>query len=91
MTLLRFDEEMVGVTADGRKLQVAVNDPAEVSGWTLYQSTFDPKDPSYSGLEAVHDPGIPWVFAGFALVSLYGINGWLGWFQRHGHGGEGLP
>jgi ResB-like family protein len=58
------------ITADGRKLQVAVNDPAEVSGWTLYQSTFDPKDPSYSGLEAVHDPGIPWVFAGFALVSL---------------------
>ena len=25
------------------------------------------------------------VIVGFALVSLYGINGWLGWFQRNGH------
>ena len=22
---------------------------------------------------------------GFALVTLYGINGWFGWFQRNGH------
>jgi sulfate transport system permease protein len=25
------------------------------------------------------------VIVGFALVSLYGLDGWLGWFQRHGH------
>ena len=25
------------------------------------------------------------VVVGFSLVTLYGINGWLGWFQRNGH------
>jgi sulfate/thiosulfate transport system permease protein len=25
------------------------------------------------------------VVVGFALVTLYGINGWFGWFQRNGH------
>jgi hypothetical protein len=47
---------------------VSVNAPITVSGWTFYQSNYDPRDPTYSGLEAVRDPGIPWVFAGFLLV-----------------------
>ncbi len=25
------------------------------------------------------------VIVGFSLVTLYGVNGWLGWFQRNGH------
>ena len=25
------------------------------------------------------------VIVGFSLVTLYGLNGWLGWFQRNGH------
>ena len=25
------------------------------------------------------------VIVGLALITLYGANGWLGWFQRHGH------
>jgi hypothetical protein len=49
---------------------VAVNDPITFAGWTLYQVNYNPQDPTYSGLEAVHDPGVPWVFAGFALISL---------------------
>ncbi|ACG72098.1 LigA [Anaeromyxobacter sp. K] len=49
---------------------VAVNEPVTFAGWTLYQVNYNPQDPSYSGLEAVHDPGVAWVFAGFALISL---------------------
>ena len=36
----------------------------------LYQVNFDPKDPTYSGLEAVRDPGTNWVFAGFGFMFL---------------------
>jgi hypothetical protein len=49
---------------------IAVNDPMTFGGWTLYQVNYNPEDPTYSGLEAVYDPGVPWVFAGFALISL---------------------
>jgi ResB-like family len=49
---------------------IAVNDPMTFAGWTLYQVNYNPEDPSYSGLEAVYDPGVAWVFAGFALISL---------------------
>jgi len=47
---------------------VAVNDPFTFDGWTFYQVNYDPKNPKYSGLEAVHDPGVRYVFAGFALI-----------------------
>jgi hypothetical protein len=39
-----------------------------VGPWKLYQVNYDPKDPSYSGLEAVRDPGVNWVFVGFGLL-----------------------
>jgi len=50
--------------------RVSVNDPFSYGGWTFYQVNYDPKDPTYSGLEAVRDPGVSWVFLGFALISL---------------------
>ncbi len=50
------------------KATVAVNDPMTFAGWTLYQVNYNPKDPTYSGLEAVHDPGVKWVFLGFVLI-----------------------
>ncbi len=53
-----------------RKATIAVNDPFPFQGWTFYQVNYDPKDPTYSGLEAVKDPGVPWVFLGFGLISL---------------------
>ena len=53
-----------------RPLAVAVNAPASVNGWMLYQVNYDPRDPSYSGLEAVRDPGANVVFAGFAFIAL---------------------
>jgi len=49
---------------------VAVNEPVRFGGWTLYQVNYDPKDPTYSGLDAVFDPGLVVVFAGFALIVL---------------------
>jgi hypothetical protein len=52
------------------KRTVSVNDPFTFNGWTLYQVNYNPNDPSYSGLEAVYDPGVVWVFTGFALICL---------------------
>jgi hypothetical protein len=53
-----------------RKAVVSVNDPMTHNGWTLYQVNYNPNDPTYSGLEAVYDPGVFWVFTGFALICL---------------------
>jgi hypothetical protein len=47
---------------------ISVNEPFEFGGWTLYQVNYNPEDPTYSGLEAVRDPGVLWVFVGFALI-----------------------
>jgi len=47
---------------------VAVNEPFDFGGWTFYQVNYAPNDPSYSGLEAVRDPGVNWVFVGFVLI-----------------------
>jgi len=62
------------VTAvDGKEAErrsIAVNDPMTFAGWTLYQVNYNPEDPTYSGLEAVYDPGVNWVFTGFALICL---------------------
>ena len=52
------------------KRAISVNDPLTFNGWTLYQVNFNPEDPTYSGLEAVYDPGVFWVFSGFGLISL---------------------
>jgi hypothetical protein len=49
---------------------VSVNSPFSFGGWTFYQSSYNEADPTYSGIEAVRDPGVPFVFLGFALVSL---------------------
>jgi hypothetical protein len=49
---------------------ISVNDPFDFGGWTLYQVNYNPEDPTYSGLEAVRDPGVLWVFVGFVLICL---------------------
>ena len=49
---------------------ISVNDPFTFAGWTLYQVNYNPNDPTYSGIEAVYDPGVSWVFLGFFLISL---------------------
>ncbi len=61
------------VTAIGpsgeRSAAIEVNAPFSHGGWTFYQASWDPADPRYSALEAVRDPGAPWVFAGFGLLA----------------------
>ncbi len=61
---------LIAIAAPGERHSavVAVNSPIDVAGWKLYQVNYDPKDPTYSGLEAVRDPGVNWVFAGFLLL-----------------------
>ncbi len=76
LTFERRDEEaksyqshVTALSAAGeRKALVAVNEPFTFQGWTFYQVNYDPRNPRYSGLEAVHDPGVNYVFAGFALI-----------------------
>lgn len=53
---------------DVSQARVEVNQPLSYGGWRLYQASFDPRDPTYSGITAVRDPGVPWVFLGFALI-----------------------
>jgi hypothetical protein len=53
---------------EAAKARVAVNDPFTYKGWTFYQVNYNPKDPTYSGFEAVRDPGVNWVFLGFFLI-----------------------
>jgi hypothetical protein len=55
--------------AEVEKATVAVNEPMTFAGWTLYQVNYNPEDPTYSGIEAVYDPGVSWVFLGFFLIS----------------------
>jgi hypothetical protein len=57
-----------GESRSSRK--ITVNDPMTYGGWTLYQVNYRPEDPTYSGLEAVYDPGVFWVFLGFGLICL---------------------
>jgi hypothetical protein len=60
--------EQVGAATAQRS--ISVNDPFSFAGWTLYQVNYNPEDPTYSGLEAVYDPGVAWVFLGFTLICI---------------------
>jgi hypothetical protein len=64
-----FQSHVTAGTGNGvQKALVSVNEPFSYGGWTFYQVNYDPKDPNYSGLEAVRDPGVNWVFLGFGLI-----------------------
>lgn len=47
---------------------LAVNAPLHVGGYSFYQSDFREEDPDYSGLLVVRDPGLPWIWTGFAMI-----------------------
>jgi hypothetical protein len=51
-----------------REARLVVNDPLTLGRWQLYQANFRADDPDYSGLDAVRDPGVGWVFTGFGLM-----------------------
>lgn len=69
-----------GVAAGQRTL--AVNSPLKLHGYTFYQTGYNPDDPSWTSLEVVRDPGVPFVYAGFVLLIgglfvVFYLNPWL--------------
>ncbi len=66
----------MSVLKDGKvvlKKKVEVNSPLTYGGYYFYQSNYDPKDPTYSGISVVRDPGVYIVFLGFLLLTIGGI------------------
>ncbi len=50
--------------------KVEVNHPLSFGGFSLYQSEYDPRDPTFSGFEVVRDPGLVIVYAGLVMMML---------------------
>jgi len=59
---------------DGDKVavekKIEVNDPLRYGGYALYQSSYDRESLRWSGLQVRKDPGVPLVYAGFAVQIL---------------------
>lgn len=49
---------------------IEVNHPLKYKGYTFYQSTYNPKELNWTGIEVVKDPGVPLVYTGFALLNI---------------------
>jgi len=54
------------------KKTVAVNAPFSYGGYSFYQAGCNPDDLDWTSLQVVRDPGIPFVFSGFALI-IFGL------------------
>lgn len=53
-----------------KEVEIEVNKPFKYKGFVFYQSNYDPKDLTYSGIEVVKDPGLGLVWIGFIMLSL---------------------
>jgi len=58
------------------RAEISVNKPLRVSGYTLYQTSYDPADARYTLLTVTRDRGAWVVFAGFFIL-LLGVLLWL--------------
>jgi hypothetical protein len=58
------------------RAEIAVNKPLRMDGYTLYQTSYDPADATYSLLTVTRDRGLWVVYAGFVLL-LTGVLLWL--------------
>jgi len=61
---------------------VEVNRPFAYKGYTFYQTGYNPQDLTWTSLQVVRDPGVPVVYAGFALMIVglfivFYLNPWL--------------
>lgn len=61
---------------------VEVNSPFRHKGYTFYQSGYNPRDLTWTSLQVVKDPGVPVVYAGFALIIVglfivFYLNPWI--------------
>jgi hypothetical protein len=51
-----------------KEREIRVNDYFQHGGYRFFQTNADPRDPTYSGIGVVYDPGIPTVLAGMYIV-----------------------
>ena len=61
---------------------VEVNRPFSYKGYTFYQSGYNAQDLTWTSLQVVRDPGVPVVYAGFALMVVglfivFYLNPWM--------------
>ena len=62
---------------------IEVNHPFSYKGYTFYQTGYNPQDLTWTSLQVVRDPGVPVVYAGFALMVVglfivFYLNPWMG-------------
>lgn len=61
----------VTILKDGKEIfsqDIQVNEPLNFAGYNFFQSSYDTRDLSWSGLQIVKDPGVPVIYAGFVLL-----------------------
>ncbi|MFH1577929.1 MAG: cytochrome c biogenesis protein ResB, partial [Candidatus Omnitrophota bacterium] len=49
---------------------IEVNHPLKFRGYTFYQSSYDPEQLNWTGLQVVKDPGVALVYLGFILLNI---------------------
>ena len=54
---------------DGEACEVSVNHPLHHGGYTIYQDSYDQQAGSFTVLQLVHDPWLPLIFVGIALLA----------------------
>jgi len=50
--------------------KIMVNHPLDYKGYSIYQASFDTKKPGWTGLIIKKDPGLPYIYAGFIIMTL---------------------
>lgn len=78
------------VVQNGRDVmtqEIKVNHPMYFGEFAFYQANFDPKNPSYSGIEVVKDPGLGLVTFGLwaLIVGVFhtiALRNWKPWWER---------
>ena len=63
---VRYGDIVIGFTRSGGAQGSGETD-GNLGSYAVY-ARINPADPTYSGLEAVYDPGVAWVFLGFFLI-----------------------
>jgi len=54
---------------EGKKMDTSVNSPCYYDGYAIYQDGYDPEEQSYSVLQLVKDPWLPFVYFGMLLLA----------------------
>jgi cytochrome c biogenesis protein ResB len=68
VTSLRSTLQILDGGRPVKEAVVQVNRPLSHEGYTFFQSSYDRERAQWSGIEVVHDPGVPLVYAGYALL-----------------------